>query len=142
MERLRLRDKKRRPSSLAKGERLSTFQRCLKALIERPRVSIELRKSVGDLGLQSSDGALTHGTFKRTRIGRYGCPLAHGVAGNFDMTLKTVGVLANAEGLNGTHIRLGEDLGIGRDVGDLRPVPPSQAVRHQIEDDPLRPQAS
>jgi hypothetical protein len=126
-------------SSLAKGERLSTFQRCLKALIERPRVSIELRKSVGDLGLQSSDGALTHGTFKRTRIGRYGCPLADGV---IDMTLKTVGVLANAEGLNGTHIRLGEDLGIGRDVGDLRPVPPSQAVRHQIEDDPLRPQAS
>jgi hypothetical protein len=33
--------------------------------------------------------------------------LADGIAGNFDMTLKTIGVLANAEGLNGTHIRLG-----------------------------------
>jgi hypothetical protein len=39
--------------------------------------------------------------------------LADGIAGNFDMTLKTIGVLANAEGLNGTHIRLGVYLGIG-----------------------------
>src|SRR5262245_15779594 len=107
----------------ANGERLSTLQSSLKALIERPRVSIELRKSAGDLGLQSSEGALTHGTLKRTRIGRYGRPLADGIAGNFDMTLKTIGVSANAEGLNGTRIRLGEDLGIGRDVGDLCPVP-------------------
>jgi hypothetical protein len=101
----------------------TAVQCCLKALIERPRVSIELRKSAGDLRLQSSDGALTHGTLKRTRIGRYGCPLADGVTGNFDMKLKTIGVLANAEGLNRTDIRLGNDLGIGRDVGDLCPVP-------------------